>query len=553
MKKRLLTLLLASAMVVTSLAGCGGSSSSSDTASEGSETATEAPAETEAAEEGDASADSSAAEGGKILRVASEDPQVPLDMQLNTYSIIMKITDNTTESLLLTAPDGSLEPTLLEEMPTLSDDMLTYSFTLKEGVKFHNGETLTSNDVKYSLERMVKKLKMASLLEKVEGYQALFDGESDELSGIEIVDDTHFNIHMSEVYTPFLAALSTPYCAIYPAEACEEAGDDWGVTVLYGTGPFMLENYTMGAGATLVKNPDWHGGEVKLDGIEYTFIDEPNTGILEYQKGNIDVVYMDSALYPTYANGELKDELHSFNPFGGYYLSLNVNEIPEVEVREALNYAVDREALCDSVLFGTASPASSFIQEGLIGYNPDAEQYTYDPEKAKELLAEAGYADGYDLRITVNTQYPTGVTIGTALQAQMKEAGINVEIEQVDSAAWTDMKANGGLQCGISNWYVDYNDPDSMLYPVSDGRVDSSSIFWHNDEFKQLMQEGIQTDDEAERQEIYEQADDILTHQEHPVVMLYNETLYYLKKPYVTGFEVTSTYRTMFAETDIEQ
>lgn len=552
MKKRLLTLLLASAMVVTSLAGCGGSSSSSDTASDSSDTATEAPAETEAADDADASAETTST-GDKILHVASEDPQVPLDMQLNTYSIIMKITDNTTESLLLTNPEGELEPVLLEEMPTLSDDMLTYSFTLKEGVTFHNGEPLTSNDVKYSLERLVKKLKMASLLEKVEGYQALFDGEADELSGIEVVDDTHFNIHMTEVYTPFLAVLSTPYCAIYPAEACEAAGDNWGVTELYGTGPFMLENYTMGAGATLVKNPDWHGGEVKLDGIEYTFIDEPNTGILEYQKGNVDVVYMDSALYPTYANGELKDELYSFNPFGGYYLNFNVKDIPEKEVREAINYAVDREALCESVLFGTASPASNFIQEGLIGYNPDAEQYTYDPEKAKELLAEAGYADGYDLRITVNTQYSTSVTIATALQAQMKEAGINVEVEQVDNAAWTDMKANGGVMCGVGNWYVDYNDPDSMLYPMSDSRTDLTSSFWHNDEFKQLMIDGVHTDDEAERQAIYERADEILCHEDCAVAFLYNETLYYLKKPYVTGFEVSSTYRTMFAETDIEQ
>ena len=474
-------------------------------------------------------------------------------MQLNTYSLIMKITDNTTESLLLTNPQGELEPTLLAEMPTLSDDKLTYSFTLKEGVTFHNGAPLTSNDVKYSLERMVKKLKMASLLEKVEGYQDLFDGKADELSGIVVIDDTHFEIHMAEAYTPLLSALSTPYCAIYPAEACEAAGDNWGMTELYGTGPFKLVSYQTGVGVELVKNENYHGGEVKLDGISYTFIDDPNTGVLEYQKGNIDVVYLDSALYPTYANGELKDELYSFNPVGGYYLSFNVNDIPDVKVREAMTYAIDRTALCDSVLFGTASPNSNFLQTGLIGASDDMEQFEYNPEKAKELLAEAGYADGYDLRITVNTKYPTGVKIATAIQAQMKEAGINVEVEQVDSAAWTDMKKSGGVTCGIGNWYVDYNDPDSMLYPVSDGRVDLSSMFWHNDEFKQLMIDGVQTDDDAQRQEIYARADEILTHEEFAVAMLYNETLFYLKKPYVKDFEVTFTYRTMFKDADIEK
>ena len=179
MKKRLFSLFLVSAMVLGSLTACGGGEKETK-AAETTATETTAAADT--------------ATGDKILRVASEDPQVPLDMQLNTYSIIMKITDNVTESLLYTDPTGEVVPQLLAEMPTLSEDKLTYSFTLKEGVKFHNGAPLTSSDVKYSLERLVKKLKMGSLLEKVEGYQDLFDGNSDELSGIVVVDDLHFEI-----------------------------------------------------------------------------------------------------------------------------------------------------------------------------------------------------------------------------------------------------------------------------------------------------------------------------------------------------------------------
>ena len=154
MKKRLVSLALALAVTAGCLTGCGGSKD---------ESKTDATATTDTA--------SSEASGEKILRVASEDPQVPLDMQLNTYSIIMKVTDNVTESLMLTNDAGELEPTLLAEMPTLSEDKLTYSFTLKDGVTFHNGAPLTSNDVKYSLERMVSKYKMSSLLEKVAGYQ----------------------------------------------------------------------------------------------------------------------------------------------------------------------------------------------------------------------------------------------------------------------------------------------------------------------------------------------------------------------------------------------
>lgn len=538
MKKRILSLLLVSAMALASLTACGGSG----------ETKADASGET-----------NTATEDKKILRVASEDPQLPLDMHLYTYSIIMKITDNVYESLLLTNSEGELEPILLTEMPVLSEDKLTYSFELKEGVKFHNGAVLTSNDVKYSLERMVKKVAMASILNKIEGFEAFSNGEADEITGIEIIDDTHFDIHLSEIYTPLLAVLSTPYCAIYPAEACEAAGDNWGMTELYGTGPFKLESYQTGVGVELVKNEDYHGGEVKLDGVSYTFIDEAITGINAYKAGNIDVVYMDTTLYPTFAeDAEIKDEMYSFSPVGGYYLSFNSKKITDVKVREALNYAMDREALCSGPLFGTAVPNSNFLQVGLIGSDADAEQFEYNPEKAKELLAEAGYTEAidndgcvYEIELSVNTKYAAGVNIATALQAQMKEAGIHVEVNQVDSAAWSDMKSSGSIEVGLGSWYVDYNDPDSMLYPVSDGRVDSNSVFWHNEEFKSLMEKGVQTEDTEERQEIYARADEILTHEDFAVAMLYNETMFYLKKPYVEGFEVTFTYRTMFKNADI--
>lgn len=539
MKKRILSLLLASAMALACLTACGSNE----------ETKTDASGETSAVVE----------DGAKILRVASEDPQVPLDMHLYTYSIIMKITDNVYESLLLTNSKGEVEPVLLTDMPVLSEDKLTYSFELKDDVKFHNGAVLTSNDVKYSLERMVEKVAMASILNKVEGFDAFSNGEAEEITGIEIIDDTHFDIHLTEIYTPLLAVLSTPYCAIYPAEACEAAGDNWGMTELYGTGPFKLESYQTGVGVELVKNEEYHGGEVKLDGISYTFIDEPITGINAYKAGDIDVVYMDSTLYPTFAqDADIKDEMYSFSPVGGYYLGINSKKITDVKVREALNYAMDRKALCEGPLFGTAVPNSNFLQAGLIGSDENAEQFEYNPEKAKELLAEAGYteaidSDGcvYELEISVNTKYAAGINIATALQAQMKDAGIHVNVNQVDSAAWSDMKASGSIEVGLSSWYVDYNDPDSMLYPVSDGRVDSNSIFWHNEEFKSLMEKGVQTEDTAERQEIYARADEILTHEEFGVAMLYNETMFYLKKPYVEGFEVTFTYRTMFKNADI--
>ena len=546
MKKKLTIVSILCAMVL-SLAACGSSSDTSETTAAGSGVSAETTAAT-----GETAASAETTVSGKVVRVAASDPKVALDPQQYTYSIIMKITDNVTESLLKTNGDGSLEPVLLAAMPEISEDQLTYSFELLPDVKFHNGEILTSADVKYSYERLIKMAKMATLLQYVAGYDEMSDGTADELSGFQIQDDTHFTITLKQPHAPFLSVLSTAYTAIYPAAACEEAGDTWGMQVLYGTGPFKMDSYQTGVGAVLSRFDDYHGGAAKLDGVEYKFIEDVNTQVLEYQAGNVDYVDVDPSIYPVYsANPELSDQMHGFQPTGCYSLTLNVNTYPDAKVREAIALSIDRAAICESILHGTATVPTSYIPAGIIGHDDTLPEFEYNPERAKELLAEAGYADGIDLRVTVNTAYQGNVAIATAFQEQAKAAGIRVEVEQVDSAAWSDMKASGGVDCGISNWYVDYSDPESMLYPMT--KTDTNSSFWHNDEFDQLMADGIATTDTAERQEIYAKAEHIMTREDWATTPLYNETKYYLLNPNITGFEIDSTFRMFWKDADIVQ
>lgn len=536
MKKKLTTAALLCAVVV-SLAACGSPKTS------------ETPADTSSSAAGSTAAQTPA--GSKVVRVAAADPQVALDPQQYTYSIVMKITDNVTEALLTTNGDGSLTPTLLAKMPEISEDQMTYSFELIPDVKFHNGETLKASDVKYSYERLVKLVKMATLLENVEGYDELSNGQADELSGIQIQDDTHFTIKLKKPYAPFLSVLSTAYTAIYPEAACEEAGDTWGMQTLIGTGPFKLDSYQNGVGAVLSRFDDYHGGAPKLDGVDYKFIEDVNTQVLEYQKGNVDYVDVDPSIYPVYSsNPELKDEMHGFQPIGNYNMMLNVKTFPDPKVREAIALSIDRKAICESILHGTATVPTSYIPEGIIGHDDSLPEFEYNPERAKELLAEAGYPNGIDVRVTVNTKYQGNVALATAFQQQAKAAGINVEVEQVDSAAWSDMKKSGGVDCSISNWYVDYSDPESMLYPMT--TTDSNSSFWHNEEFDQLLADGIATTDADERQEIYAKAEHIMTREDWATTPVYNETKFYLLNPKITGFEVDSTFRMFWKNADIQ-
>ena len=229
----------------------------------------------------------------------------------------MKITDNVTESLLKSNADGSLEPVLLAKLPEISEDQMTYSFELLPDVKFHNGEVMKASDVKYSYERLIKMAKMATLLENVQGYDELSAGTADELSGFQIQDDTHFTITLKKASAPFLSVLSTASTALYPEQACEEAGNDWGMKTLYGTGPFKMDSYQSGVGVTLSRFEDYHDGPVKLDGVDYKFIEDVNTQVLEYQAGNVDYVDVDPSVYPIYSSNEtLKDQMHGFQPIG---------------------------------------------------------------------------------------------------------------------------------------------------------------------------------------------------------------------------------------------
>lgn len=493
----------------------------------------------------------------KILRMAAQDPQVPLDPQKHTYSHLLKITDQVLESLIAPDKDGGLKPVLLTELPILGDDNLTYQFTLKENVKFHNGETLKASDVKYSFIRLLTEGKMANLIDMIQGADQLEAGKGSEqeFAGFRIVDDTHFEITLKEPFVPFLSAIATDYVVIYPEQACKDAGEQWGLTTLVGTGPFSLKEYKQGETVVVVKNETYHGAEPKLDEVDFKFIQDPNTQVMEYQKGNVDVMQLDPALYPTFANNEeIKKDMHSFSPYGLVFLTMNNKKIADPKVREALSYAIDRKTICNDLLYGTATPATTFIPKGLLGYNEDAPEFAYDPEKAKQLLAEAGYPDGIDLEAQDNTKYPTYTKVIVAIQDQAKAAGIRIKINQVDNAAWADMKRNGQVSMAVSNWYVDYADPDGMLYQTMSQKMTvQNSNFYADPEFNQLLDDARAEADESKREEMYKKADEILTRRDYGSIPICNESMFYLAKDYVKNFEVTSNYRYYFGETDIQK
>ena len=497
----------------------------------------------------------------KILRYGAVPMKVTLDMDLNTFNQVMDISDHIVESMIRYDGDMKLQPLLILELPQPTENGLVYRFELKPGIKFHDGSTLKASDVKYSFERMFRPSTgalMSWVCDMIVGAKDMLADKADSLAGFKIIDDNTFEITLEYPYAPFLSALATSYAGIYPAAACEAAGKDWGLTTYFGTGPFKVTMLDLDTGVFTERFADYHGPAPKLDGIEFLFIEDPNTRRMEYERGNIDVMFLDAPMYPEYAkNPKLAPEIGEFTPMGTIFVNPNLNHEPlnNAKVREALSYAVDREMLARDLMKGTVKPATTFLTPGMMGYDRDAPAYVYDVAKAKQLLTEAGYPDGFSVEGYIrNTQVNStaGRTLLT-LQAQYKAAGIDLKIVQVDAATWADVRKAGTVPLYIGTWYADFADPDGFIYSLLHSSSSKTlSNNYDSPEFDKMLDDARSITDPTAREELYRQADRKATREDYAIVPLFNETMYYLCKPYVKNFKVTPIYIFHFFNADID-
>ena len=334
--KKSLSVLAVAAMAV-SLAGCGGSSSSSK----------------------------STESGEKVFRFGQSNPKVGLDMQTNTNSGASSVADNVLEGLYCWNDDNKEECVLAKDMPEVSDDGLTYTITLKKGVKFSDGSDLTTEDVKYTFERMFTPATGCTntyMYNMITGAQDMLDGKATELSGFETVDDYTFKLHIDYKFAPFVANLGMDYASIYPSDACAAAGENWGKgTNLIGTGPYVIKENDEQTKVVMVPNKKYHGKKPNLDRLEIVYIDDYSTKMMEYEQGNIDMCDLDTSLLDQYKDSDLKDEITQVTPLGTYFLSIKDNDpvLSNKAVREAISLAINRKELCSTVLNGADEPAST--------------------------------------------------------------------------------------------------------------------------------------------------------------------------------------------------
>lgn len=420
---------------------------------------------------------------GMTQDLASLDPHV--DTDAGTRDVVF----NLYEGLVKPTSDGGFIPAVASDY-IISDDAKTYTFTLRDGITFHDGTPVTIEDVKYSIDRYAE----------IQGESSAF---SSLVDSVEVQDDKTLVVNLKESYSEFLPMMTI---AIIPQSNEDPAGNP------IGTGPFKYVSYTPGQNLELEKYDGyWQEGVPSLDSVEFKFIADVDTAFVELQAGTIDILkYLTSAQAET-----LGDDYNivqgSMNLVHAMYLNSAYEPLSKTEVRQALCYAVDRDAINNFIFGGKSHIIGSHMIPAMSKYyEPEAETvYGYDPEKAKELLADAGYADGFDLEITVPSSYSQHVDSAQIIADELSQVGINVTLNQVEWSTWLqDVYKGGNFQATVIGFDGTLAPSDWLKKYVTDDA--KNFMHYSNTEYDDVFNTAYTTVDDDVKVENYKKAQMIL-------------------------------------------
>ena len=430
------------------------------------------------------------------------------------------------DTLIEQTEDLQLVPSLAESWTQI--DELTWDFTIRSGVTFHNGDPLTAADVAWTLNRLRDPATAAP--------QAFLVGFIDS---VEATDDLTVRIVTRTTFVPMLVHLSHSATSILSERVVTEAGEDYGTSVAVGTGPFKFVSWEVANQITLERNDDWWGGDVGPERVVFRAITEGTVRAIELEAGAIDIAY---ALEPRDAlrartNPELT--MAEIETLTTAYIGFNTQKAPfdDVRVRQAINHAVDAETIVDVLLEGFGFPATSPISSQVFGSNPDLEPYAFDPERARQLLADAGLGSGFSTTLWTNDN-PVRIQIAEIVQAQLGDIGISVDVQVLEWSTYLADTAAGAHDMFILGWVTVTADADYGLYALFHSSTFGSSgnrTFWATDRLDELLDLGRRTLDQDERLAIYYEAQEIIN-AEAPWIFLNTSIEANATRANVTGF-----------------
>ncbi len=531
MKK--LALILAVVLALSlSLSACGAASSSA--AASGSTAAT--------------------ATGEKILTVQiGPDPET-IDPALNSAVDGGNMLLFAFDCLLNVGEDGNTIPGAAESYD-VSEDQLTWTFHLRKDLKWSDGSPLTANDFVYSWKRIVDPVTAAPYSETVLGYVAGFkeasEGDVDKL-GIEATDDTTFVVHLSAPCTFFnmLAAFGT----LSPVQQAtvEANGDAWATKpeTYVSNGPFNVTEWVPGSYILFSKNENyWNADAIKLDGIKCLLIEDSNASYSAYQTG--EALMVKDVPTEEIPSLEGNADFHVESLIGTYYIDLNntLEQFSDARVRNALSLAIDRDYVAETLMQGTYTAATSFIGGGWLDTDGsifadnanggkayiDNSDFAANLEKAKQLMADAGYPNGEGFPTLTYSINDAGYhkVLGEYLQQAWKELGITVNVEVVEWASFLPLRRAGDYVSSRDGWVGDYSDPSNMLDNLYSSNGNNNSKYT-SEEFDAAMNKARSTVDPTERSAALHEAEDIAM-ADMPIIPIAFYNAFWLQSDKITG------------------
>ncbi|MBR1771084.1 MAG: peptide ABC transporter substrate-binding protein [Lachnospiraceae bacterium] len=542
MKKKVLALLLSVAMVM-SLAACGGQSNTGS----GNEQNSNA---------GNNSAATPSASGNaeKILSVqVGPDPET-IDPALNSAVDGANMILHSYECLLAVAEDGTLQPAQAESWET-SADGLTWTFHLRDGLKWSDGSDLTANDFVYSWKRVCDPIVAApyaeTVLSMVEGYEAAIEGNLDALQ-VKATDDKTLVVTLNAPCSFFGSLAAFPTLSPVQQATVEKNGDAWAIAAdtYICNGPFYISEWVPGSYILMSKNPYyWNADAIKLDGIKFNLIEDANAAYSAYQTG--EVLMIKDVPTEEIPSLQSNSEFYVDPIIGTYYINLNITRdiFKDAKVRKALSLAIDREYVAGTLMQGTYSAAPNFMGPGWIdtdgtefmdnanGGKPyiDVTDHEGNLAKAKELLAEAGYPDGAGFPAITYTTNDAGYhkVVAEYLQQAWGELGIDLSVNIVEWASFTPLRRAQDYDVARNGWVGDYSDPSNMLDLLYSSNGNNDGKF-SNPDYDAAMDISRTTLDKAERSKALHQAEDILMEEAGCIpVAYYND--FYMMSNKITG------------------
>ena len=433
------------------------------------------------------------------------------------------------DQLVRPTEDGTdLMPGLAESWEQ-STDGTTYTFHLREA-KFSNGDPVTAEDVVFSLERAAS---------EASNWSRFFQ----PITAAEAVDDRTVTIKLDEPFTPLINNLAMFSAAILPADLVKSQGDAFFENPV-GSGPFVLKEWQRGGKIVLAANPHyWQEGKPYVDGVELVVVGEDNSRVLQLRSGNLDAIIGVPFNQVKSLDADPNIAAGVANVFRVEFVQLNSKKEPfgDERVRQALNYAVDKEGIVQGILFGNGQVAVSSLP-AMAYHNEALEPYPHDPAKAQALLTEAGLGDGFSTTMLVPSGDVTYQQVASAIQANLAEVGVQVQLQLIESGAQWDTTKSGNYEMSLSYATSDTIDPDQLIgfTAVNPERANAYHTEWRSERLNELYEQERRTPDGPERGAMFKEMEQIV-HDEAPYIFLYNMGAPYAYRSNVEGFAILPT------------